>query len=292
MRLAGGGQVRDLIDATRGYLKRLTSFVRSWIFVVWIYLSVGWRFYGWRLQLRFGQASIVESTQTGMKKTLLFIRHGQTTWNVEHRLPGQLPGVALDDRGREQATRLADALTVLPISAIISSPLERARDTAEIIARPRKLDIQFEPALMDIELGRWSGQSFDELAKNDSEWKAFVRDPTVGPEGVETFPQAQERAVAAVERWCKQESAGAYPAFVAHADIIKLLIAYYTGLEAGRAGALFIGNPSLSLVELDSERRPRVFAIGWKSRPGWLKPPTPEVEEPQAEEQVDGEQKG
>jgi broad specificity phosphatase PhoE len=292
MRLSGGGQLRDLIDVTRGYLKRLTSFVRGWIFVLWIYLSVGWRFYGWRLQLRFGQASIVESTQTGMKQTLLFIRHGQTTWNVEHRLPGQLPGVALNDRGREQATRLADALTVLPISAIISSPLERARDTAEIIARPRKLDIQFEPALMDIELGRWSGQSFDELAKNDSEWKAFVRDPTVGPEGVETFPQAQGRAVAAVERWCKQESTGAYPAFVAHADIIKLLIAYYTGLEAGRAGALFIDNASVSLVELDSEHRPRVFAIGWSPRPGWLKPPTPEVEKPQAEEQVDGEQKG
>ncbi len=145
---------------------------------------------------------------------------------------------------------------------------------------------------MDIELGRWSGQSFDELAKNDSEWKAFVHDPTVGPEGVETFPQAQERAVAAVKRWCKQESAGAYPAFVAHADIIKLLIAYYTGLEAGRAGALFIDNASVSLVELDSERRPRVFAIGWSPRPGWLKPPTPEVEKPQAEEQVDGEQKG
>lgn len=227
-----------------------------------------------------------------MKQTLLFIRHGQTTWNVENRLPGQLPGVALNDRGREQATRLADALTVLPISAIISSPLERARDTAEIIARPHKLDIQFEPALMDIELGRWSGQSFNELAKNDSEWKAFVRDPTVAPEGVETFPQAQERAVAAVERWCKQESAGAYPAFVAHADIIKLLIAYYTGLEAGRAGALFIDNASVSLVELDSERRPRVFAIGWSPQPGWLKPPTPEVEKPQAEEQVEGEQKG
>src|SRR5260370_9607257 len=137
MRLSGGGQVRDLIDAKRGYLRRLTSFVRGWIFVLWIYLSVGWRFYSWRLRLRFGQASIVESTQTGMKQTLLFIRHGQTTWNVEHRLPGQLPGVALDDKGRDKATRLADALTVLPITAVISSPLERARDTSEIIARLR-----------------------------------------------------------------------------------------------------------------------------------------------------------
>ncbi len=271
-------------------MRRLASFVHGWIFVLWIYLSVGWRFYSWRLQLRFRQS--LESTQTGMKQTLLFIRHGQTTWNVEHRLPGQLPGVALNDTGREQAARLAGALTVLPISAIISSPLERARDTAEIIARPHQLDIQFEPALMDIELGRWSGQNLDELAKNDPEWKAFVRNPTVGPEGVETFPQVQERAVAAVECWRKQESSGAYPTFVTHADVIKLLIAYYTGLEVGRAGALIIDNASASLVELDSEHRPRVIALGWSPQPGWLKPPTPEAEKPRAEEQVEGEQKG
>ena len=165
----------------RGFLRRFTSFVRSWIFVLWIYLSVGWRFCRWRLQLWLRQSYIVESTHTGMKQTLLFIRHGQTTWNVEHRLPGQLPGVALNEAGRQQAARLADALAVLPISAIISSPLERARDTAEIIAQPHKLDIQFEPDLMDIELGRWSGQNFDELSKNDPDWKAFVRDPSVGP---------------------------------------------------------------------------------------------------------------
>src|SRR5438128_11501716 len=125
----------------RGYLRRLTSIVRGWIFVLWIYLSVGWRFYGWRLQLRFRQASIVESIHTGMKQTLLFIRHGQTTWNVEHRLPGQLPGVILNDTGRKQAARLADALHILPINAIISSPLERARDTAEIIAQGRGLKV-------------------------------------------------------------------------------------------------------------------------------------------------------
>ncbi len=227
-----------------------------------------------------------------MKQTLLFIRHGQTTWNVEHRLPGQLPGVALNETGRQQADRLADALTVLPISAIISSPLERARDTAEIIAQPHKLDIQFEPDLMDIELGRWSGLNFDELSKNDHDWKAFVRDPSVGPEGVETFPQVQHRAVAAVERWRKQESIGAYPAFVAHADVVKLLIAHYTGLEARRAGALLIDNASVSLVELDPERHPRVLAIGWSPQPGWLKPPVPEAEKPEAEGQVEGEQKG
>jgi probable phosphoglycerate mutase len=118
-----------------------------------------------------------------------------------------------------------------------------------------------------------------------------VKDPTVGPADVETFPHVQARAVAAVERWLKLESTGAYPAFIAHADVIKLLIAYYTGLEAGRAGSFLIDNASVSIVELDPERRPRVLAIGWNPQPGWLKPPIPETEKTDPEGQVEGEQK-
>jgi broad specificity phosphatase PhoE len=264
------------IEKIRNFLSRLVGTGRSWLFVFWIYLSAGWHFLPWRLRLWLRPSSIAESTHTGMKQTLLFIRHGQTTWNVEHRLPGQLPGVTLNDTGRKQAARLADALHILPISAIISSPLERARDTAEIIAQSRGLSIQLEPDLMDVNVGHWAGKIFDELAKNDPDWKAFVRDPSVAPEGVETFPQVQERVLAAVERWRTRENTGTYIAFVAHADIIKLLIAHYTGLEAGRAGTLFIDNASVSLVELDGDQRPRVVGIGWSPHPGWLKPPEPE----------------
>ncbi len=275
----------------RGYLRRLTSVGYGWIFVLWIYLSTSWRFWYSRIQLWRSQTHTAESTHTDMKQTLLLIRHGQTTWNVERRLPGQLPGITLDDKGREQVARLADALTVLPISAIISSPLERARDTAEILAQGRGLCVQFEPELMDTNIGRWAGKIYDDLNKNDPEWKAYVHDPTVAPEGVETFPQVQQRAVAAVERWRTREATGAYPAFVAHADVVKVLIAYYTGLDAGRAGSLFIDNASVSLVEVDTEsaHQKQVIAIGWSPRPGWLKPPTPE--QPKGEVVQDEEQK-
>ena len=204
----------------RGYLSRLISAGRSWLFVLWIYLSAGWHFWPWRIRLWFKRSYTKESIHIGMKQTLLFIRHGQTTWNVEHRLPGLLPGITLNDTGRKQAARLADALHILPISAIISSPLERAFDTAEIIAQGRGLSVQLEPGLMDTNVGYWAGKVYDDLAKNDPDWKAFVRDPTVAPEGVETFPQVQQRVVAAVERWRTQETIGAYPAFVAHADIL------------------------------------------------------------------------
>jgi broad specificity phosphatase PhoE len=255
-------------------LTRSASLVYSWVLVVWIYLGIGCRFWHWRIQLWLTQFHMIESTYTGMKQTLLFIRHGQTTWNVEHKLPGQLPGVALNEKGREQAAHLADALSAIPISAIISSPLERAYDTALIIARRRGLAIQTEPDLMDTNVGRWAGESYRQLNKSDPEWRAYVQDPTIAPAGVETFPQVQQRVLAAIERWRSRADIGVYPAFVAHADVVKLIIAYYTGLEVKRADALFIDNASVSMLEIDNEEvHPvRVVAVGWNPHPGWLKP--------------------
>ena len=254
-----------------------------------LYLRVGCRFIGWRWQLWLQPSRLVESTPSDMKQTLLFIRHGQTTWNIEHRLPGQLPGISLTEKGIQQVTQLAEALSVIPISAIISSPLERACETAEILARERDLPIYSDPDLMDTEVGRWAGKTINDVAKNDPAWNEFVRNPTIAPEGVETFPALQQRVVAAVERWRTKENIGSYPAFVAHADVIKVALAHYLDLEAGRAGSLMIDNASVSMVELEQDQKPRVFAVGWSPRPGWLKPPTPEA--PKSEEVKEGEQK-
>jgi broad specificity phosphatase PhoE len=259
----------------KSVFKRLTGDIHAFLLIVWIYLSAGWHHYGWRRRLRSPRSAIEGSTSSSMKQTLLFIRHGQTTWNVEHRLPGQLPGVLLTDTGKQQAERLADALAVLPISAVISSPLERARETAEIIARPRQLTIEFDADLMDIDVGHWAGQNHDELNKSDETWKAFKKNPTVAPPGVETFPQVQARAVAAVERWRAKETSGAYLAFATHADVVKLLVAYYIGLEAARAGKLLIDNASVSIVEVEDNNEPLIVAISWSPKPGWLKPPAP-----------------
>jgi broad specificity phosphatase PhoE len=270
-----------------GNLNSLMRSVRSWVHLLWIYCYVTGRFLRWRLQVWLQQNHFVESTSKRMKRTLLIIRHGQTVWNVEHRLPGQIAGVALNENGRQQAARLAESLKDLPISAIISSPLERARDTAEYIAQGRDLSIQFEPALMDTDIGPWTGKVIDELSKSDPGWKAYVKDPTVAPEGVETFPQVQQRVVAAVDHWLTKEEVGAYPVFVAHADVIKLLVAHYTGLEAGRAASVMIDNASVSVVELDGENRPRMLAVGWSPRPGWLTPPIPKAPS-EAEQQAQG----
>src|SRR5581483_3564747 len=134
-------------------LKRSLHMGMGLLHVLWIYLYVGMRFLRWRIQLWSQRYHMMGSAQNRMKQTLLLIRHGQTTWNVENRLPGQIPGVELTETGKQQATRLAEALSSLPISAIISSPLERARDTAAYIAKGRDLEIQFEADLMDTKIG-------------------------------------------------------------------------------------------------------------------------------------------
>src|SRR5690242_3331237 len=105
-------------------------------------------------------------------RLVILVRHGETTYNVERRLPGQLAGVALTDEGRRQAQRAAVALSGLPISAVIASPLERARATAEILARGWALPVRTDPRLKDTDVGTWSGALVDELNKNDPTWKA------------------------------------------------------------------------------------------------------------------------
>lgn len=267
--------------------------VGGWLAVVWLlmraYPFAGWRMRRWIGRFRgTGTSERRESIETGMKQTLLFIRHGQTTWNEEQKLPGQLPGIALTDKGKRQAAELAEALKEVPISAIISSPLERAVETAKYLTEGRELEIQLDPGLMDTDVGRWAGQNYNELSKNDAEWKAYVHNPTVAPEGVETFPEVQRRALAAVERWRSQETIGHFPAFVAHADIVKLLIAHYTGLPIERASSIFIDNASVSLLEIDPENihSVRMIGIGWSPHPGWLKSLIEKPKKPETESDV------
>ncbi len=257
-------------------LTRPLRIVCAWIQILSIYLSVGVRFLRWRLHFLLDSRQSIGNVRNRMKQTLLIVRHGQTTWNVEHRLPGQLPDVALNDAGRQQAARLAESLKVLPLSAVVSSPLERARDTAAYLVEGRNLEIQLEPDLMDTNVGPWAGKTIDEVSKSDPAWKEYVRDPMVAPEGVETFGQVQQRVVAAVERWRIKENSGSYVAFVAHADVVKLLVAHYTGLDTSRAGSVHIDNASVTTVEIDNENHAHVVSIGWNPQPGWLKPPVPE----------------
>src|SRR5579872_929607 len=92
-----------------------------------------------------------------MSTRLFLVRHAESIWNAERLVQGQADP-PLSKPGIEQAARLAEALSPRPISAVYTSPLQRARLTAATIARPHGLRPRLEPALREISLGAWQGR--------------------------------------------------------------------------------------------------------------------------------------
>ena len=206
-------------------------------------------------------------------RTLFLVRHGQATFNVEGRHPGQLPGIPLTDVGRRQAQQAAVALSALPLSAVLSSPLERARETAETIARGWGVQVRTDPRLMDSDVGAWAGQKLDELAKNDPAWKAYLEHPDDPPPGVEGLSAVQRRSIAVVEEIRADESLGQYVVLVAHADVLKLILAYYLQTPVTAIRYMNVANASISALALPKEGTPDVLAVNWTALPRWLTPP-------------------
>jgi broad specificity phosphatase PhoE len=207
--------------------------------------------------------------------TLYLVRHGQTSFNVEHRLPGHLPGIHLNDEGVRQARQLATAVREMPLTAIVSSPLERARETAEIVLRGRDVPLSFDPRLMDTDVARWAGQKIDDLNKSDPTWQQYARRPTVPPEGAEGFYQVTARVVAAAEDARHDPALGDFVMLVAHADVIKLIITHYLRLPVEGAHWLQVPNASITALSFTGERDPAVLALNWLPAPAWLRPTVP-----------------
>jgi len=93
---------------------------------------------------------------------IILARHGETEWNVADVFRGQVD-IDLSETGVKQAKLLAEYLSTSEIEAIYSSPLKRARKTAEIIARPHKLKVSADPDLTDFDFGQWQGLSHEEV---------------------------------------------------------------------------------------------------------------------------------
>jgi broad specificity phosphatase PhoE len=221
-------------------------------------------------------------------RLLFLVRHGQTTFNVEGRLPGQMEGVALTDEGRRQAYRAAVALSGVPISAVVSSPLERALETARAIAKGGALEVRLESQLMDTHVGRWTGMKIDDIKKADPAWSAFVEHPDQPPEGVESLADVQRRAVAVCERILADPGLGNFIVLVAHADVVKVILAHYMRIHLDTLRHVYIGNASISALAFhERETTPTTLAVNWSPAPEWLAP-RPKDQAPSAN-RIEGE---
>ncbi|MFB0546030.1 MAG: MSMEG_4193 family putative phosphomutase [Anaerolineae bacterium] len=177
---------------------------------------------------------------------LLLIRHGLNDW-VGDRLAGWTPGVYLNEEGRRQAEALAQRLASLPIEAVYSSPLERAIETAEVIAAPHGLKVQVREGIGETRYGEWTGRSMEDLAKLDI-WTAIQFYPSgVRFPGGETMREVQARAVAELEV-IREAHPEATVAAVSHADVIKVAVAHYIGLPLDLFQRLVIQPGSLTIL--------------------------------------------
>ena len=177
---------------------------------------------------------------------LLLIRHADND-ERKIRLVGRMPGVHLNQQGREQAEQLARLLAKMPIQAVFSSPLERAMETAQPLAEALNLPVQPIPDLLEIDYGHWQGRTFKQIRRSKF-WRSVGEDPAgVSFPGGESFLTAQRRAVTALDRLA--QGMDMIAAFT-HADIILLTLAYYLNMPLKDFHRLEIQPASLSVVEL------------------------------------------
>ena len=163
-----------------------------------------------------------------MTATFLLIRHAAHI-HLDRIFSGQTPGVPLSDIGREQARRLATALSHEPIDRLIASPLDRTRATAQAIAVPRGLPVETDPALLEIDLGNWTGRTLDGFG-DDPDWRAWnTARGTARIPGGETMAEATGRIVGLLDRLA-HAPVDATIAIVSHSDMIRGAVAHVLGL--------------------------------------------------------------
>ncbi len=190
--------------------------------------------------------------------TFLLIRHGDND-SLGHRLAGWTPGIHLNARGRAQAERLAERLSRAGVRAIYSSPLERARETAEPLGQRLGIEVRILEAIGEIRMGEWTGRTFDELQR-DPRWRqvnAFRSGARIP--GGETMLEVEQRMAAALEQM-RREHPGEVVVVVTHGDPIRAILCHYLGIPLDLMHRLEIAPASVSVVKLgeDWAQAPRI----------------------------------
>jgi len=189
--------------------------------------------------------------------TVLLVRHGRTKANATAILAGWTPAVGLDEQGREQAQALGERLRPVPLTAIVSSPLDRCLQTAAALADGRgDLDVQTDDRLGEARYGDWTGQELKKLAK-DPLWKVVQQHPSAAVfpgDGGEGLAQTQARAVAAVREWNTRLGPDATWLACSHGDVIKAVVADALGLHLDLFQRIVVDPCSLTVVRYTPTR--------------------------------------
>ena len=196
--------------------------------------------------------------------TLLLIRHAMTDAIGEY-LAGTAPGLHLNTDGRRQAEELAWRLNAVTIAALVSSPLERAVETAKPIARDHALDVQIMPDLNEVEIGEWTGKSFAELA-GDPQWTRYkIARGTTRPPGGELMIDVQQRGIRVLMELARRYPSGTV-AVVSHGDLLRAILLYVLGMPIDYYDRIETSPARVSVITLDGSS-PRVLQVNGEGAP-------------------------
>jgi probable phosphomutase (TIGR03848 family) len=198
--------------------------------------------------------------------TVILVRHGRTTANVSGVLAGRAAGVKLDETGVDQSIRTGERLATVPLVGVVSSPLERCRQTARAIldrqaGSPAK---PIDKGITECDYGDWQGRALGDLAKEDL-WSVVQSQPSAAVfPGGESLAAMQARAVDAIRRrdaaFEAEHGPGAVWAAVSHGDIIKSILADALGMHLDLFQRINVNPASVSVVRY-SPARPDVVAV-------------------------------
>jgi broad specificity phosphatase PhoE len=176
------------------------------------------------------------------------LRHGEPA--IFGRLNGRLPGVGLSEKGRAEAAMQAGRLAGEKIEAIYSSPMQRTRETAEILADQLGLPIRYREDVIEIDYGEWTGLTFDQI-RQDERWQMWSRSRSIAAvPGGESWRQVQERVVGALFDLQQAHPEGSI-AIVSHGDVIRAALLFALGMPLDFYSRIEIAFASLSTVRLD-----------------------------------------
>lgn len=180
---------------------------------------------------------------------IIFLRHGQAQNNTARVLAGRTPGVSLTKTGIKQAHDIGKYLKSFDISHIYTSPIERAKKTADIVGEYIGLSPTIDERLYELEMGKFSGMEYDELfARHGNVFLKFYQgDSTIAENGVETFAQVKKRVMDLVDFICKKHPQKNV-LLVTHMDPIKAMISNILNLSPTSLFELIIANASLTIV--------------------------------------------
>ncbi len=180
------------------------------------------------------------------------VRHGENDWVKKNRLAGWLPGVHLNENGVRQAQETGARLASQPIKAIYSSPVTRCMETAEIIAPYFELPVIVNENLGETRYGEWEGKKVKKLAKKP-EWQIVQFFPSRNrfPSG-EALREVQFRAVQAIEKLGDLHKSDSV-VIVSHADVIKLVLAFYLGVHIDLFQRIAVSPASVSVMRLSEK---------------------------------------